>query len=99
MREQLDYLVRMAKRESVNLVVLPLSAGPHPGLAGAFSLLEYEGSFNEDVLCLETASGDFVFKEQSELIEQYSQASDHLEQMGLAEPDAIRFLQQVRKAL
>src|SRR5262249_7723394 len=84
MREQLEHLVRMARRESVNLVVLPFSAGPHPGLVGAFSLLEYEGSLNEDVLCLETASGDFVFKEQRELIEQYGRAADHLEQVGLA---------------
>src|SRR5262249_2694215 len=99
MREQLDHLVRMARRESVNLVVLPFSAGPHPGLGGAFSLFGDEGSLNEDVLFLETASGDFVFKEQRELIEQYGQGSDHLEQVGLAEPDAIRFLRQVRKAL
>jgi transcriptional regulator with XRE-family HTH domain len=99
MREQLDHLIRMAKRESVNLVVLPFSAGPHPGLGGAFSLLEYEGSLNEDVLCLETASGNFVFNEQRELIEQYGRVADHLEQVGLAEPAAIRFLQQVRKAL
>jgi transcriptional regulator with XRE-family HTH domain len=99
MREQLDYLIRVAERDSVTLMVLPFSAGPHPGLAGAFALFGYDDPANDDVLCLETGSGNIVVKEDQDLVKQYSRAADHLEEIALAEPEAIQFVETVRKSL
>jgi transcriptional regulator with XRE-family HTH domain len=99
MREQLDYLVRVAARDSVTLLVLPFGAGPHVGLSGAFALFGYDDPANDDVLCLETASGNILVKEDEDLIKQYSRAADHLEEIALAEPEAIQFVEKVRKSL
>jgi transcriptional regulator with XRE-family HTH domain len=99
MREQLDYLLRVAARDSVTLMVLPFSAGPHAGLAGAFALFGYDDPANDDVLCLETASGNILVKDDQDLIKRYSRAADHLEEIALAEPEAIQFVEKVRKSL
>ncbi len=41
MREQLDHLVSMAKRENVTIQIVPTAAGPHAAVDGAFILLEF----------------------------------------------------------
>jgi transcriptional regulator with XRE-family HTH domain len=99
MREQLDYLMRVAERDTVTLMVIPFSAGPHPGLAGAFALFSYDDPANDDVLCLETGSGNIVAKEDQDLVKQYNRAADRLEEIALPEPEAIEFVEKLRKAL
>lgn len=39
---QLRHLVEMAKRPRVTVQVVPLAAGPHPGLEGPFMIMEFE---------------------------------------------------------
>jgi transcriptional regulator with XRE-family HTH domain len=99
MREQLDHLIRMAERDTITMVVVPFSAGPHPGLMGAFALMEYNDPLNDDVLCLEQASGDLFVKDQPELVALYRKAVETLEKIGKLEPEAIQFVQQVRNEL
>jgi transcriptional regulator with XRE-family HTH domain len=99
MREQLDYLMRVAERDTVTLMVIPFSAGPHPGLAGAFALFSYDDPANDDVLCLETGSGNIVVKEDQDLVKQYNRAADRLEEIALPEPEAVEFVEKLRKAL
>ena len=41
MREQLEHLIKMAERPNITIRLLPFSAGAHPGLDGAFSVLEF----------------------------------------------------------
>src|SRR5207237_74849 len=38
---QLRHLVEMASRPRVTLQLLPLAAGPHPGLEGPFMIMEF----------------------------------------------------------
>jgi transcriptional regulator with XRE-family HTH domain len=99
MREQLDYLIQMAKRDSITLWVVPFSAGPHAGLSGAFALFGYDDPADDDVLCLETASGNIVVKDDQNLIKQYGRGADRLEEIALPEPEAIQFVETVRKSL
>ena len=62
MREQLDHLVVMSKMDTVNLAVIPLSYGAHPGLAGSFEVHERAGGdatvFIEGVYADEVVVGD-----------------------------------------
>ncbi|MQA09509.1 MAG: helix-turn-helix domain-containing protein [Pseudonocardiaceae bacterium] len=39
---QLRHLVDMAQRDRVTVQVVPVAAGPHPGLEGPFMIMEYE---------------------------------------------------------
>ncbi|QUH00887.1 helix-turn-helix domain-containing protein [Saccharopolyspora erythraea] len=41
MREQLEHLASMSKRDNVVIQVLPTAAGPHAAVDGAFTLLEF----------------------------------------------------------
>lgn len=40
MRRQLQYLIEISERPQINIRVVPLSAGPHPGLDGSFIIME-----------------------------------------------------------
>jgi transcriptional regulator with XRE-family HTH domain len=41
MREQLNYLVEMAKRPSVNIQIVPAYVGAHAGMEGPFVIMDY----------------------------------------------------------
>jgi transcriptional regulator with XRE-family HTH domain len=95
MRAQLGHLVSLATTGTVSLVVLPLAAGPHGGLNGAFTLMRYEGPNDDDVVCLENASGLVVMRDQPKVVERYQELSNHLIDRGLRDQDAIDFIQRV----
>jgi transcriptional regulator with XRE-family HTH domain len=97
MREQLDHLIRLAERKTITLVVVPFSAGPYPGLLGAFTLLEYGDPPDDNVLCLETATGSLVLRDEPEMIDQYRRAAGRLEEIGLSESESVGFVAQVRE--
>ncbi len=42
MREQLNYLVEVARRPSISIRVVPAVAGAHPGLNGPFVIMDYQ---------------------------------------------------------
>lgn len=42
MHAQLRHLAEMAQRRQVTIQVVPLAAGPHPGLEGSFVLMDFE---------------------------------------------------------
>jgi hypothetical protein len=96
MVEQLDRLLQVAERDSVNVVLVPFSAGPHPGLMGAFALLEYDDPADDAVLFLETAANDVFIRDKPELIEPYRRAADRLEEIALSEPQAMKIIERVR---
>jgi hypothetical protein len=95
MRQQLDHLIEFAERDTVTVIVVPFAAGPHLGLMGAFALMQYDDPI-DDVLCLELAGEDAMFRERPDLITQYHRAADQLETIGLPEPEAIKFVRKVR---
>lgn len=39
---QLRHLVQLARRPCITVQVVPLSAGPHPGLEGPFVLMDFD---------------------------------------------------------
>ena len=53
MRAQLERLVEAAELSNVTLQVLPLEAGAHPAMVGAFSVLRFAGQELPDVVYLE----------------------------------------------
>jgi hypothetical protein len=97
MREQLDHLVKIAEREKVTMVVVPLSVGPHIGVAGPYALMGYADPLNDDVLCLESAASDFLLRDQPDLVALYRHATEHLMAVGLRDDDAVGFLEEIRK--
>jgi transcriptional regulator with XRE-family HTH domain len=86
MRTQLDRLVEAADLASVTLQVLPFSAGAHPGLDGAFTILGFPG--DPDVVYVHYYTGT-VYLEKPDDTGAYSLMFDHLRAQALA-PGASR---------
>jgi len=99
MREQLDHIIALAERPSVSVMVVPLSTGAHPGLDGAFAVMEYE---DEDqlppVVFLESAQGNLVLRDNSGVIDRYRDAVARLRDVGLHGSDAVQFIAEINKS-
>ncbi|MFN8081458.1 MAG: helix-turn-helix transcriptional regulator [Kineosporiaceae bacterium] len=54
MREQLEHLVAMNQQPEVTIGILPFEVGLHPGLLGAFNLLEFEEDIFDPILYRES---------------------------------------------
>ncbi len=53
MREQLEHLAAMMNRPNITLRLLPFAAAEHPGLDGAFSVLEFPDPDDGRIVCVE----------------------------------------------
>jgi transcriptional regulator with XRE-family HTH domain len=84
--EQLEHLQKVSQLDGVNLMVLPLSAGPHPGLQGAFNLLTFEDApyDYDDLLYIENTEGDRMDRDDPEVAGEYLQIFEELESKSLA---------------
>jgi hypothetical protein len=99
MREQLDHLVKMASRETIIMIVIPLGAGAHPGLAGAFAMFEYHDPLDDDVVCLESTAGNIVVRDQPEVVARYRDAAERIASVGLEGAEAMALIHEVREDL
>jgi hypothetical protein len=70
MRAQLERLVEATKLPNVTLQVLPLAAGAHPAMVGAFSVLRFADQELPDVVYLEHQT-DAVYLDKREDVDQY----------------------------
>jgi|SRR5450755_3972105 transcriptional regulator with XRE-family HTH domain len=84
MRQQLQRLHEMAGQPNISLQITPFSAGAHPGLRGSFILLSFDETA-EDLLFLESVSGDYLTKDDPEQIAKYSAHFETLRELALPE--------------
>jgi len=82
MRRQLEWLGVLAERPGISLQVLPFSAGAHPRMGGAFTILQFADENIDDLLYLENAGGTSVSRDDPDLIADY--LKDFLKLQGLA---------------
>ncbi len=80
--EQLDHLLRMARRSYLTLRVVPAARGGHAGIAGPFMLMEFTRFTPVAYLDSETAC---LFLEQPEEIAAYRRILDVLAETALSE--------------
>lgn len=88
MVEQLRHLQRMAELPNVDLRVIPLDNGWHPGLEGPFTLIESEA--NPLVHIENRRSGLFLHEDKD--IQVYRQAVDMIEGVALGGPESALFI-------
>jgi hypothetical protein len=96
MRQQLDHLAEMAERETITLVVLPFSIGPHIALVGPFTLLEYEARQDDDVVYMENTAGGLILRDQADVVESYRRATTRMVEVGLRNRAAMDLIRQAR---
>lgn len=71
MSRQIEHLVEMAQRPAVTIQVIPFAAGAHSALAGPFVHLEFPADNDPDVIFVENALGDTLFRDDEEITAQY----------------------------
>lgn len=96
MRDQLDHIVEVAQRDNVSLTVVPFSAGAHIGLYGPFALLEYADPQNEDLVYLENAASNTIFRDQPTIVDNYRRAAERLVKIGLRDKRATDLIKRIR---
>lgn len=90
MRDQLGHLVAMSDMPNVTIQVIPFSASDgHPGLAGPFSILEFEE--DAPVVYVESQAGN-LYLEKKQDIRRYTGMFDLLRAMALAPAESTALL-------
>jgi len=69
LRAQIDHLRRVARRDNVEIKVLPWSVGAHAAMAGAFRILDFDDPDDPDVVYLESHVGALYLEEPAEVNE------------------------------
>lgn len=71
MARQVDHLIGLAGRPNVTMQGLPFSLGAHAGLGGSFIHLEFPGEDEPDVIFIENAFGDLIYREDLDMTATY----------------------------
>lgn len=90
MREQLQHLIALSRRNFVTLQVLPFAAGAHPGMQTGFYMLGFPDPADPDVAYIEYRTGG-LFLEQPDEVSVYAKIFDQLRARA-AGPDQSRAL-------
>jgi transcriptional regulator with XRE-family HTH domain len=94
MRGQLERLIDATKLANVVLQILPLGAGAHPGMVGAFSILRFADQELPDVVYVEHLT-NALYLDRRDDVNQYLHVMDQIS-MGAAPPDeTVDILQQI----
>ncbi|QIS14461.1 helix-turn-helix domain-containing protein [Nocardia arthritidis] len=98
MRGQLDRLLQDTKRKNVILQILPFSAGAHPGMAGAFTLLDFHDPADPELVYVEGIAGDELIEGHPE-IRRFGVMFDQLRAMALSPRDSMELIIEAAKGL
>ncbi len=90
MREQYEFVLSMMKLPNVTFQVVPFAAGSHPGMLGAFSLLDFPPP-DPAVVCLETMAGN-LFQETEAEVAAGTLKYNHLRAMALSPAESTRLV-------
>ena len=88
MARQIDHLVEMAQRADVTIQVVPFAAGAHSAMAGPFVHLEFPAENDPDVIFVENALGDTLFRDDEDITADYREQFWSLEDLA-TRPEAF----------
>ena len=95
MPAQLRHIAGRSERdESVTVRVIPFKAGAHPGLAGPFSLLEFDGAM-PDLLYLDAGREATLITGSDPRIGQYADDFEVVLENSLSAAESIELMLQV----
>ncbi|MGH3842386.1 MAG: helix-turn-helix domain-containing protein [Pseudonocardiaceae bacterium] len=91
MLKQLHQMQELATAPNITIQIMPFSRGAHPGMAGNFILLEFSDPNLDDLVHLEDAD-QITIRDDTELIAQYVDRFERLQEMALSPEDSIDFI-------
>lgn len=98
MAAQLNHLAGLAEQhDTVTVQVIPFAAGPHAGLGGSFSILEFGWPNDAGFVYLESGPDHTSYLEERTDIYFYSQVFDRLDDSALPPDRSIELLRDLAK--
>ena len=97
-REQLDHLIAVSRQRNVYLRVVPFRAGPHPGLTGSFTVLQYADDRDRDVVAVESHTGERFHEQPADVLE-YLRIFDAITRRALDHDESRTLIAEVRDQL
>lgn len=89
-REQLQRLIDTEPIDHVTVQVLPIDVGPHLGMAGPFSILDFPED-DPSLVYIEAEPNSLYLEERAE-IQRYSVVFQNLSAMALSPDESIKYL-------
>lgn len=93
MSRQLRHLIDMADLPNVTVQVVPLAAGPHPGMRGAFEVVQFDDEPEEMIVFVEGPRGDSIVEDAQET-EKYLQTFEQIVEVSLSPADSAALLRE-----
>jgi hypothetical protein len=91
MSQQLERLVDVTRLPNATIQVVPFAAGLHSGVKGAFELVHFEDTPDEDIVFLEGPHDDFII-ETPEETKDYLETFRNIKEISLNPSDSERSL-------
>ena len=98
MKAQLEHLAAAAEQPNVTLQAIPYDVGAHPGMAGAFVILQFDDQGAPDVVYVESGSGD-LFMESEADVARYTTIFEHLRALALPPEASVSLIMDVAREL
>jgi transcriptional regulator with XRE-family HTH domain len=94
MRGQLARLCDAAAWPNVTVQVIPFDAGSHPGMDGAFVVLEFPDPADQSIVYTESAAGSLFLEEETDL-RRYILMFEHLRAAALRPDESVSLLAEI----
>ncbi len=98
MREQLEHLAAMVDRPNITVRLLPFAAAEHPGINGAFSVLEFPDPEDGRIVCVEALTST-LYIEKTRDVGVYRLAFDQIQAAALGPDETADVLTATAKEL
>ncbi|MFG1928320.1 helix-turn-helix domain-containing protein [Cryptosporangium sp. NPDC048952] len=95
MREQIEKLLVLSQRSNVTIRILPFASGLHPGMNGAFTVLELPHPDDSDVVWVETFTVGALLSDEDN-IRYFNRVFDGVQQEALGRDATEHFLEEIR---
>lgn len=98
MSDQLTHLLDMTKRPHITLQVLPYRVGAHPGMHGAFALMDFPDAADPALVYVENMAGA-LYLEKAADIRRYTEMFDQLRAAALNVTDSQHMIKEMSERL
>jgi len=98
MRTQLAYLAEAADLPHITLQAIPYDVGGHPGMGGAFVVLQFDEPGASDVVYIETQAGDLFLESEAD-VSRFTTVIEHLRALALPPDDSVSLIRNIAREL
>jgi transcriptional regulator with XRE-family HTH domain len=96
MRAQLTHLAMSAGQAHVTLQVLPYDVGAHPGMTGAFAVLQFDETAANDVIYIESQASELFLESETD-VDRFTATFEHLRALALPPERSVSLITRVAR--